>query len=163
MKTIPSLFLFLALTASAVAQPVTPPKPVPKPAVPLVPAAMTAKGGELLLIDVSKAPAAVLFDFDATIFDVKHATIDAKKLYLAIPRNDATKTYAITVISEMPLSTARVTITVPGDVVPVPIPVVDPLAQMKTDIAKLQTDVASIAAAMAALQKPPVPVPVPVP
>jgi hypothetical protein len=171
-KYLPVFFVLLQIPLGAmiaIAQPIDPPIVKPKVVTPLVPLTMTAKGGELLVIDASKASAAVLFDFDATVFDAKHATIDGKKLYLAIPRNDSTQTYAITVIADMPLSKDRVTITVPGDVTPTPPdPPVDPLAKLKSDVAailasqtSMQATVAQNSKDIAALQQiKPIPPPV---
>lgn|SRR3990167_2973428 len=112
-----------------------------KPAeVPKAPLAITAKAGELVVVDGSFAKGDVLFDYDQVAFDQNHAAVEGKKLYLVSPRVEVDKVFAVSMISWDDKVRVVVNITVQTDMKPRPPqpPPVDPLADLRADIDAVQ-------------------------
>jgi hypothetical protein len=108
-----------AYTLAQVVEPKQPPKKVV-----IVPPTLTAKGGELLVIDASKATGDVQFAYDQKTFTPKQAIVCGKTLILSIPKCDDAKTHSVTVISFADKSVDYVAINVPGEkVTPPPTPI----------------------------------------
>jgi hypothetical protein len=151
-----ALLAMFLLASPQIVEPKAQPVAPPKKATAIVPATITAKSGELVTIDASKAKGDVLFDFDDKTFDAKHAIQSGKSLILSMPKSDAAKTYHVTVISWDDKTRDRVSINVAGDkVVPAPTPV-DPLQPILDHLSKIDARLALLE------QIKPIPPPVPV-
>jgi hypothetical protein len=149
---LPMSFVAVLLFASITSSQIVDPKEQPKKASSIVPAALKAVGGQLVVIDAKSAKGDVSFRWDKVVFE-NRATVDGKKLFLSIPEYDDERTYSVEMISWDDRLTETTNIVVQGKKIPIPVPPEPNPSDLSKRLDKIDASIASIETRLIYLEK----------
>lgn len=149
---LPMSFVAVLLFASITSSQIVDPKDHPKKASSIVPAALKASGGQLVVIDAKSAKGDVSFRWDKVVFE-NRATVDGKKLFLSVPESDDERTYSVEMISWDDRLTETTNIVVQGKKIPVPVPPDLTPSDLSKRLDKIDAAIAAIETRLLYLEK----------